>query len=335
MNLRRIAELAGTSHTTVSRALNNSPLVARETRERIVRIAEELGYQINAGARGLSTGVRMTVGLLYSYHPGRQIASFYTAQLMHLMGARLAARGFDMMIEAFDPGLDDLTSVVRMIRQKKADGLLVIGYDISEKLATAITSVTNKCVFVNPAYSPWIHRYPAILIDHRWGGKLAADAFRKRGRRRCAAVAEDDPQFAERVSGFAEEFERDSPEYCGTASQLVLRDGTYETAYALAESRLAELASYDGIFVASDVSAIGVMNALLDNGIPVPDQVGIIGYDDVEWIHYTRPPLTTVHQPKAEVAEAAAAEIVERVFEERTESSTHFYKPELVWRGSV
>ncbi len=336
MNLRRIAEIAGTSHTTVSRALNGSPLVAGKTRERIIQIAEDMGYQLDAGARSLSTGVRMTIGLLYSFHPDRQLESMYTAQLMHLISASLANRGFDTMIEGVDIDTEDTGKILRMIRQKKADGVMIIGYDVNEQLAEQIYTITENCVFINPAYAPWVERFPAVLVDHRAGGRLAAQVLIERGCSRLATVCEDDPQFRVRVEGFMAEATRCGRSLDPQHDRFLVDDGTYETAYAFGVANFETLCRFDGLFVGSDVSAIGVMNALLDKGLGIPSDIAIVGYDDVEWSGYLRPALTTIHQPKSEIAEAAADEIVRRVLGQQGQSElTETLKPVLVRRSSA
>lgn len=335
MNIRKIARLAGTSHTTVSRALNGSDLVAPETRDRIHGIAQRLGYQIDAGARGLSTGIRTTVGLLYSFHSERQLESFYTAQLLHHIGASLSSRGFDTMIEGFDKESENVTTITRMVSQKKVDGLLVIGYDVNERLAHEITAVTDKCIFINPAQHPWVAHYPTVLVDHRLGGRLAASALVERGCRRVGTFAENDPQFHARIEGFLDLIEATPPCGCEEQDRVTLRNGGYDTAYHTAEDHIERLRDLDGVFVGSDVSAVGVINALLDRGIRVPQDIAVVGYDDIEWARYVRPALTTVHQPKSEIAEAAAAEIVDRISGGRSGPYSRTFKPTLVRRMSA
>lgn len=334
MNIRKIAEIAGTSHTTVSRALNDSPLVAEATRVRIREIAARLGYQIDAGARSLSTGVRNTVGLLYSFHRTRQLESFYTAQLLHFIAANLTERGFDTMIEGFDKDTEDVATITRIARQRKVDGLLLIGYDVNEQLAHEITAVTDRCVFINPAYQPWVDHYPTVLIDHYSGGRLAAAALIDRGGSRLATVSEDDPQFQIRVSGFVAEC-IDRGVKCESHDRFILPGGSYRDAYESTSARIEELRTHDGLFVGSDVTAVGVMNALLDHGLRVPEDIAVVGYDDIEWAAYVRPALTTVHQPKQEVAEAAANEIVDRVIGERSGRFSTTFEPRLVTRRSA
>ena len=334
MNIRKIAEIAGTSHTTVSRALNDSPLVAEATRVRIRKIAARLGYQIDAGARSLSTGVRNTVGLLYSFHRTRQLESFYTAQLLHFIAANLTERGFDTMIEGFDKDTEDVATITRIARQRKVDGLLLIGYDVNEQLAHEITAVTDRCVFINPAHQPWVDHYPTVLIDHYSGGRLAAAALIDRGGSRLATVSEDDPQFQIRVSGFVAEC-IDRGVKCESHDRFILPGGSYRDAYESTSARIEELRTHDGLFVGSDVTAVGVMNALLDHGLRVPEDIAVVGYDDIEWAAYVRPALTTVHQPKQEVAEAAANEIVDRVIGERSGRFSTTFEPRLVTRRSA
>ena len=113
-----------------------------------------------------------------------------------------------------------------------------------------------------------------------------------------------------------------------------LPDGAYRSAYDLAAERGTELTQYDGLFVGSDISALGVMNGLLDRGIRVPEEIAIIGFDDIEWARYARPALTTVHQPRREVAAAAAHHIIALVNDSDDDTISTVFQPRVISRES-
>lgn len=303
MNIRRIAEIVGTSHMTVSRALNNSPLVAKETRERVLEVAGRLGYQINAGARGLATGLTTTIGVLYPYHRLRAVESWYTSQLMHDIRSSLADRGFDSLIAGYDTANDNLSDMTRLVAQKKVDGLIVIGYEITPEALDALKTITERYIAVNPPRAPWMKNHRGIYIDQEMGGAGAAQTLRSAGRINVAMVMERSPQFETRYGGFCKDLATE-------VEVVTLPDGTYESAYELAVASINRFAKWDGLFVGSDISALGIMAGLQDGGIRVPEDVAVVGFDDIEWSRYSRPALTTVHQPRREVAAAAADEIL-------------------------
>jgi LacI family transcriptional regulator len=327
VNIRKIAEIVGTSHMTVSRALNNSPLVAEKTRERVLEVARSLGYQINAGARGLATGLTMTVGILYPYHRLREVESWYTSQLMHDIRSALWDHGFDSMIAGYDTVGENLSDITRLVAQKKVDALILIGYEISEEALAAVAAITSRYLAVNPPQTPWMVEHRGVFIDQELGGALAAQTLLDAGRTSVSVVLESKPQFDTRYAGFSRAFG-------GDPATFLLEDGRYETAYRLAEQNVDELRKSDGIFVGSDLSALGVMSALLDRGVRIPEDLGIVGFDDIEWTRYSRPRLTTIHQPRREVAAAAAERIVELVRDDTSGPRAEVFPPRVVMRES-
>lgn len=334
MNIRELAEMAGTSHMTVSRALNGSPRIAVETRERILQLARDHGYRINAGAKGLATGILETIGMLYPYQRLRPQASWYTTQLMHRIRAELLDRGFDTMIAGYDTADEDVTDITRLVAQKKVDGLIISGHEISEAAADALHGVTERYLLVNPPHESWLERHPCLMIDQAGGGALAARALREAGRTRIAAVAERTKQYMARIEGLGEALRRSGIGFEAERDLFAIPTGSYEGAYELARSKGPELLRYEALFVGCDLQAIGVVNGLKDLGISVPKDIAVVGFDDIEWARYVRPSLTTVHQPCSEVAAAAADEIVERVLGGKKGPLRKMFNPTLIRRES-
>lgn len=334
MNIRKIGELAGTSHMTVSRVLNGSDKVSDETRRKILSIVEEEGYQLNAGARSLALGLNQIVGLLYPYNTARPYESWYTMQLLHRIRTELRKAGFDTMIAGYDisNGLSDIT---RLVAQKKVDGIIISGYEITEEIADRISSITDKYILVNPPSEPWTTRFHSLLVDHHSGGGLAAQVFQDKGITNVCLISENTKQFLARLRGFVSGFEEAGTAISLEKNHLVLADGSYECAYEFAATCTEELLRYRGAFVGSDLSAIGIMNGLTDRGIALPTQFSIVGFDDIDWSEYVRPSLTTIHQPKETVATETAQFIVELIRGEKDGVIQKTYSPYPKMRSSI
>ncbi len=331
MTIRELAKLTNTSYSTVSRALNDNPKVARETKERIKNVAEQAGYQINASAQSLATGIHRTIGILYPYHSLRAVESIYTVNLMQMLRGELAIQGFDTLIQGYDTIGEDVFHLTRLVRQKKVDALLIIGYEITEEAVIEVAKYTDKFILINPIHDAWVERYDRIMIDHHYGGELAAEVLVAKGRKTLIAIAENSPQFQERIKGFTTIVHI----YPGISfSRLVLPSGTFSGAYKFVESHLEELQEADGLFIQSDNSAFGVMNGLLDHGVKIPYDISIVGYDDVDWCDYSRPALSTIHQPKTNVVEAAAQTITSWVLHGKNGSFRGTFKPSFIERKS-
>lgn len=308
---------------TVSRALNGSPHVAPATRERVLALASQYGYAIHGPARGLATGTTGTVGILYPYHALRQLESSYTRQLMHDVRLALEELGIDAIIAGFDTESRGNEDVARLCAQRKVDAVVVTGYEANREALDLLAERGYHYLCVNPPDEPWIEDHPSIVVDQELGGELAAEELRARGAERVAVVHENVPQFLHRVTGFQRVWGTSVPAF-------ILPDGAYETAFSFAEARAEQLRSFEGLFVGSDVSAIGVMNALQAAGCRIPGELRIVGFDDIEAAHYCNPSLTTVRQPRQRVAEA-----VREWFAGSQEKTVLRFDPRLVRRGST
>ena len=296
MNVRELARTIGISHMTVSRALNGSPNVAPDTRKKVLQAANEHGYSIHAPARELASGMTRTIGILYPYRTLRRVESWYTAQLMHDVRITLEQGGFDAIVAGYDTASRGSEDIARLCSQRKVDAVVVLGYEVTREALDALARGGHRYLCVNPPNEPWIAQHPALMVDSILGGELAAQTLRDSGCRHVCVLCEASLQFHHRFEGFVRRWGGSVPCY-------TLSDGTYDVAYRTACARIDTLRGCDGIFVGSDVSAIGVVNALQDAGVAVPESVAVCGYDDIDAAVYCRPALTTVHQPRGRISQ--------------------------------
>ncbi|NCC65936.1 MAG: LacI family transcriptional regulator [Spirochaetia bacterium] len=329
MNIREIAQRTGISHTTVSRALNDSPLVAEKTKERIKQIAKDLGYELDASAKSLATGIRMTIAILYPYSTLRRIGSQYTSELIQSLRAALHMYRFDCIVNGYDSVGEDLSEMTRLIREKKVDGIIVLGYELTKEALAALQKSTDKIVLINPNPQLEGANCARLLINNEYGGSLAYEELRCLGNEGLFVLSQDRPQYSVRAQGFLKAMGADD-------SRLwLVEDEAFETAYHFVMQHKEKLSYCKGLFVVTDIMAFGACKALLELGYRIPQDIAVVGYDDIEWSSYCTPSLTTIHQPRSDVANKAAKLIVEAVIEKALLDQTVTLSPNLVKREST
>ncbi|MES2150926.1 MAG: LacI family DNA-binding transcriptional regulator [Pseudomonadota bacterium] len=301
LQMADIARLAGVSTATVSRALNASPLVNEETRTRILELARSLKYSINIGAQNLRLRQNRTVGVVVPYDPEtRQHLSdpFFLSMLGSLADA-LTDQGFDMLLSRVDAG--ELDAAAAAYDTGRVIGIILIGqwrhHDQLNQLAARQVPIV-----VWGAQLPQ-QLYTTVGGDNVSGGELATEHLLKQGRRRIAFLGDVNlPEVEQRHRGYsaalaAHGLEAD-PALLVTVS--FLPEGGREAVDELARRGV----PYDAVFASSDLLAMTAINTLRGRGIRVPEDIAVVGYDDIELSNYFHPPLTTVRQPIEEAGRA-------------------------------
>ena len=292
-----IAHLAGVSQPTVSRALRDDKSVSEATRRRIKKIARELNYTVDKNASSLRSQRSNTIALLFFEEPNSDedaINPFFLAMLDSITRA-CANHRLDLLI-SFQRLEDDWH--VTYHGSHRADGLILLGYgDFTlylerlqqlEQQGTRFArwgSVSNDLVGTT------------VGSDNTGAGRLAGEHLLARGRRKIAFLGNADehyPEFESRYRGLCAALSDAGiePEPALQFNALTGEAEGYIAARALIESGVA----VDAIFAASDLIAIGAMRALAETGLTIPDDIAIIGFDDIPAARHTSPPLTTIMQ---------------------------------------
>ncbi len=294
-----IAHLAGVSQPTVSRALRGSPTVSAATRARIEAIAKELNYTVDRSASNLRSGSTRTLALLLFRDPTPEemINPFFLAMLGSMMGA-CAERGYDLLVSFQQMGSDWGADYEDGHR---ADGLILLGYgDYAEYHQRLVDMVERGTHFVR-----WGHVQPGqpgltIGCDNEAGGRSAAEHLLALGRKRIAFLGDATdhyPEFRDRWRGYAA-----AVEAAGLRADPALQVSaisTEEDGTRAARALLASGRTFDAIVAASDLIALSAMRVLDGAGLRVPEDVAIVGFDDIPAAGLANPPLTTVGQDAA------------------------------------
>lgn len=328
-NLFDIAKAAGVSASTVSRALHDNPKISKATRERVQDLARQHGFAVNSAARALRTRRAEAVGLVLPLgHETSQHLSdpFFNAMIGHVADA-VTLRGHDLLLSRVIP--TDSAWLDRIVDGGKVDGLIVIGQ--SDQIA-ALDRVAEHFapMVVWGAYAPH-HRHITVGSDNVLGGRIAAQHLIGQGRKRLLFLGNPEaPEIAQRRQGMLDACaEAGIGKDVGTLPTHLTIDETYA---GLAD-HLANHPAPDGIVAASDIMAMGAMRALNEQRIRIPEDVAVIGYDDVMLAAHTTPALTTVRQQIARGAALLVELLFRRVAGEEVESVV--LPPELIVRRSA
>lgn len=318
-----VARLAGVSTMTVSNVINGrSQRVSESTKRRVLAVIAELGYQVNRTARNLRMGRTGAVGLAVpAYAPG------YYAQLAERLADRFAAHGMRLAVERTGGNrvaeLDALTAP----RLSGYDGfvLSVVAGEVADldrlSLDTPVVLIGEKAV---------PERFDHVLMDNVGGARMATELLIRRGARRIALLSGVDvPE--ETMPGLRTRGYRDAHADAGVAvrDELVVSCGFgVHDGYAAVRDLVDRDVSFDAIFALTDSAAIGALRALAETGRRVPDDVQVIGFDNLEDSRFTVPGLTSVEPGNAEMADAICALLMERMEAPPTGGAARVVMPE-------
>ena len=308
-----IAALAGVSQPTVSRALNNNPSVSAETRARVLAAAEQLNYKVDKNASGLRRSRSRTLALLFeeTTADGNLINPFYLSML-GAMVRKCGETGYDLLI-SFQQLSSDWH--VDYADTHKADGIILLGYgDFFQSEPLLQRLVERGTLFVRWGSTGGAQLGASVGSDNEQGGFDAAEHLLQGGRREIAFIGAAQPGYPEvhdRWRGYCRALRAAGIE---PDERLCVDAEPSEQAGRDAVDELVQRGvTFDGVFAASDVAAIGAMHALQKLGRAIPDEVAIVGFDDIPAASLSSPPLSTVRQDSRKAGETLVEAAVEAV----------------------
>ena len=307
VNMDDIARLANVSKPTVSRVLNDSPLVSPKTKERVLAIAREQGYSVNRNAqklRQLRTGT-IAVMLDFGSHRLGRIADPFIFELLAGVSEALSIRNQDVLLSP--PGVTDARRCVELIQSRAADGLIFLGQGGREPLLQQLAQ--TDVPFVVWGAVDRIETYCAVGSDNRLGGTLAGDLFTRRGARRWLFVGDTNHlEIRLRYEGL-----NDVAEANGFAvHRMPAPDMAFNSVHAGAVQWLRENKPPDAVFAFSDTAAMAVISAFRAAGLTAPDDFSLVGYNDIPPAAHFSPAITTIEQE----THVAGAILVEKLMQQ-------------------
>jgi len=324
-----IAKLAGVHASTVSRALAGSSLVEQSARKKILKIAKEQGYVINSTARSLRLQRTQSISVVFPLgHEAEQpLTDPFFVQMLGYLAEKITQRGYGIFLQKFLPPMKDWLS--DLIASKRSDGIIVIGQSTEHKaLETVARQYVPLVVWGGQAGR---QSYCTVGSDNFKGARLATEHLLSSGRRHVVFFGDTTvPEFRLRYNGYDSAM-ASAPQGLAQKRSIfthMAADKAFETMRDFLNSG----EKIDGVICATDVIAIGTIRAIIASGKRVPEDIAVVGYDDLAVASHTIPSLTTVRQD----IELGAWHLVDLLFRrlEGERTASVMMEPELVIRES-
>lgn len=328
VTIRDVARRAGVSPITVSRAFSGTHPVAEETRRRVLQAAEELGYVPNLVARGM---VHKRVPMIGVVVP--ELANPFFVPIIDAVQAVARERNHMVVISQSQSDPDMERASINQFRQMRMAGALITPASMAPEHLRSLRDHDMPIVVVARCWDDG----DCVTVDDVAGGRLVAEHLLRLGHRRIGCVAHGGPgnvAVQARMKGFRSALEAGG---CSLPSEWVIRTQTVRLADAIqaAEAFLELSERPTAVFVTADRLAIGFIHRLRARGVRVPEDVAVVGYDDIRYAEFLEVPLTTVALPKYEMGKRAAEILFERVSEEGDGKPYRvLLEPKLIVRAS-
>ncbi|MGR3763161.1 LacI family DNA-binding transcriptional regulator [Rossellomorea sp. NS-SX7] len=323
--IKDVAKLSGVAVSTASYALNNSTKVSEETRQKVLAAAKELNYQKNGLASDLKRTSTNTIALILS-----DLSGPYYSELIKGVQDVASTNGYDLIACSSIGGAQ--STAIKFLREKRVDGVIILAHNIDDK--TILDSAREGFPIVVLDRSVQSEHVVQIEVDNEHGAFMATEHLIEKGSREIAYVSgpynSHDNEL--RFKGYQSALEKHGIEY---RSKWKVSGGfTREGGYQATKMIIAQKDVPQAIFYANDEMAIGGLQALNEKKLSVPDDISIIGFDDIQLSEYVSPPLTTMRQPKYE-AGALAVHLIFQVLSKEKVDPNYKLTTELIERKSV
>lgn len=324
--LHDVARRANVSYQTVSRVINDHPNVASDTRARVEDAIRELGYIPNRAAQSLVTSRSSTIGIV-SYG----IELYGPLQMVSNTEHALKNRGYDLIFSSVDHATaNDFQKQIERLQGQLVDGLVVVTPAKVDDLRDMVAHIKVPYVVVDVQLGS---QYPTVCIDQKTGGWLATQHLIDIGHRRIAEIAGQQGWSGaeQRHQGFTDAM------LAAHLDDLVFVHGDWTAAsgYDATVKLLNDRPGFTALVVGNDQMAMGAIAALRDSGLAVPDDVSVVGFDDIPESAYMAPPLTTVRQDFRQLGLSGAAALLKQIESKSGVVEQKVIQPELVVRRST
>jgi DNA-binding LacI/PurR family transcriptional regulator len=291
--LEDLAEIAGVSIATVSRALNNSSAVNDETKRRVWKIAREQNYSFRPGMPALISGATATIALVIPTPPGRQtlVTAPFSQELIGSISDAARGADCDILISHLAPKSHD--DLAHLMSANRADGVIFLGQSLLHERFNQLAETENRFVVWGGDLPG--QKYCSVGSDNLRGGTRATAHLLNLGRRRIAFLGDISvPEIRQRHEGYLAAHARVGVE--ADPALTIPARFEIESAEAALNTLVGEGHSFDGVFGGSDLIALGAIRGLSQAGLSVPQDVSVVGYDNISLSAYSLPSLTTVSQ---------------------------------------
>lgn len=332
-----VARRAGVSRTTVSFVLNNvaGMQISEETRTRVLAAARDLGYVPDYAAQALASGRTKTIGLLLARRPKVIASDMYLTLMMETLVREINRRGMRLLLEVAED-FENSESYLKLVRSNAIDGVLYSGPRFDDQALQKLLDHGIPTVLMGAL--PHSNCY-FVDINNRKAACTAVKHLIDLGHSQIACITNAPAAYVasqDRLLGYQDALEAAGIPLCSALVRYgdFNSESGYEQMVHLLKEKQAKTLNFSALFVASDVVAFGAMAAAREFGLRIPQDLAMVGFDDVPFSRYTEPALTTVHLPVAELAGLSSEIVVELVNGEKPRCSQVLLEADLVVRKS-
>lgn len=328
MTIEEIAQLAGVTKTTVSRVLNNKPDVKKDTREKILKIIAENDFQPNAFAKAFSLQKSHSIGLIIPYEADYIFSNPFYIEVMRGVSTEVNNRGYYLSI-----CYPKDHNYVDMYKQKRVDGYILMSPgSFHTHIIESLKEV--KAPFVSTAQIQDYKDMISVDVDNYKGGRMLTEYLVGLGHKKIAYIGKlSVTSSTDRLHGYQDTLKENG---IGLNDKLIKisKPGTSHSGYDIMKELLNENKDITAVFAASDVMTGGVIKAIKEMGLRVPEDISVVGFDDIPNSEYADPPLTTIKQPAFEKGVQATKMLIDLI-EEGIEPVSKILDLELIIRKST
>lgn len=323
--IKDVAKLAGVALSTASYALSGDSRVSSKTRSKVLEAARQLNYRKNGFAMDLKRSRTNTIALILT-----DLSGPYYSELIRSVQEVALTNGYDLIACSSMGGRD--STAVKFLREKRADGAIILAPNIRDEVLIETSGPQFPIVIMDrPLCSEYLVN---VLVDGEQGGYTATRYLIENGHRQVAYISGSADSYDNhlRYQGYLRALAE-----AGLEEQSKWRlSGNFvrEGGYNATKMMIMQGALPSAVFYGNDEMAIGGLKAFEESGVSVPDDVSVIGYDDIQLAEYVNPPLTTIRQPKSE-AGSLAAHLLFQILSGESVKQSYMLTTEMMERASA
>ena len=327
ITIDEIAKIAQVSKSTVSKALNNRADVSETTKQKILDIVQKHEYTPNVFGKGLKSKKTNNVGVIFTREDRPLSNNPFFSRVLEGIEAELALNGYNLVLNIIPE--NDITILPRMIREQQVDGLILMGVFLNE-FVERLKQLNIPVVQVDPKTD--IPEISQVSIDNVHGGYVATQYLVKMGHKRIGFVSGDFKRlsFKQRLEGYKKALISNGIR----PDEKLVRASGIEDGYQLVKS-LMEQEHPTALIASNDLNALHGYNALNDLQLKIPDDISIVGFDDIWLSEIATPPLTTIRVYKEELGSIGVRTLLRSISGEIDKPVTTIIPIRLVERKSV
>jgi LacI family transcriptional regulator len=299
LNIKDIAKIAGVGVATVSRVLNNHTDVKEETRHKVLEIMEQYNYIPNNSARNLKRSTSNNIGVLV-----KGIHNPFFSKMIKSIEEEIDKEGYSMILHYNESNNNDIDAAVELIKEKKLKGLICLGGDFEDLDKQEIVNLKTPIVLASTYIIEKANKalFSSVIIENEKAAFKAVDYIASLGHKKIGIITtgEEDRTIGKlRFEGYKKALKGNNIEY--NEKFVEIGEYTFESGFDAMNKLIKKQLGITAVFATTDIMAIGASKAILSNGLKIPEDISVVGFDGIDYSMYFHPSITTIVQPVEEM----------------------------------